>query len=99
MAFHDRSVNTDFVECFHGLRHVEVAFADERFRKLWHWARYAPEVDVEETTTLFASCTGPLPRRLRIGPHEVGKEVVALVIDDDKGREVLDLDLPNSLHA
>ncbi len=29
----------------------------------------------------------------------MGEEVVALVIDDDKGREVLDLDLPNSFHA
>jgi hypothetical protein len=28
-----------------------------------------------------------------------GEEVVALVVDDDEGREVLDLDLPDRLHA
>src|SRR3954453_9275497 len=29
----------------------------------------------------------------------VGEEVVALVVDDDEGGEVLDLDLPDRLHA
>ena len=31
--------------------------------------------------------------------RHVGEEVVALVVDDDEGREVLDLDLPDRLHA
>lgn len=31
--------------------------------------------------------------------EESGEEVVALVVDDDKGGEVLDLDLPDGLHA
>ena len=33
------------------------------------------------------------------GARGVGEEVVALVVDDDEGREVLDLDLPDRLHA
>src|SRR6478736_8638215 len=33
------------------------------------------------------------------GPGGVGEEVVALVVDDDEGGEVLDLDLPDRLHA
>ena len=31
--------------------------------------------------------------------RDVGEEVVALVVDDDEGGEVLDLDLPDRLHA
>ena len=30
---------------------------------------------------------------------EIGKKVVALVVDDDERREVLDVDLADSLHA
>ena len=30
---------------------------------------------------------------------EIGKKVVTLVIDDDKGGEVLDIDLAHGLHA
>ena len=30
---------------------------------------------------------------------EVGKEIITLVIYDDKGREVLNIDLANSLHS
>ena len=33
------------------------------------------------------------------GAGGVGEEVVALVVDDDERREVLDLDLPDRLHA
>src|SRR6185369_12532023 len=43
---------------------------------------------------------GRFPRR-RDGLAEVQllEEVIALVVDDDEGREVLDLDLPDRLHA
>ena len=57
-------------------------------------ARPRPVAVPVTTATLFASFT-----RLLSGPHKVGEEVVALVIDHDKGREVLDLNLPNGLHA
>src|SRR4051794_9337575 len=33
------------------------------------------------------------------GLGELGEEVVALVVDDDEGREVDDLDAPHRLHA
>jgi len=38
-----------------------------------------------------------LPERHR--SRDVGVEVVALVVDDDEGGEVLDLDLPHGFHA
>src|SRR5580704_10820014 len=38
--------------------------------------------------------------RLGLGhAREVGEEVVALVVDDDEGREVDHVDLPHGLHA
>src|SRR3954453_323751 len=41
----------------------------------------------------------PAADRHRHRPGDVGEEVVALVVDDDERREVLDLDPPDRLHA
>ena len=42
---------------------------------------------------------GRFPMVVAIGLVDLGEEVVALVVDDDEGREVLDLDPPDRLHA
>src|SRR6478736_5238355 len=41
----------------------------------------------------------PSSRSRRASNLELAEEVVALVVDDDEGREVLDLDPPDRLHA
>ena len=45
-----------------------------------------------------ASAT-PAPSAEADGGAHLGEEVVALVVDDDEGGEVLDVDLPDGLHA
>ena len=52
-----------------------------------------------ELSVLAHSSPGRLGMDMAIGLMVDGEEVVALVVDDDERGEVLDLDLPDRLHA
>jgi hypothetical protein len=47
-----------------------------------------------ESSVIVTGACSPWPGRL-----EPSEEVVALVVDDDEGRDVLDFDAPDRLHA
>src|SRR5262249_25749581 len=65
------------------------------------FARGAAHLDSNNRTTPPASLRSAPPLRGGISSPQIQflEEVVAFVVDDDEGGEILDLDLPDRLHA